>query len=203
MNTLKTYNVCFLGKTGYGKTSLTNAMFGTHFPTDPFYSCTHELYSVSLMDYHPKGSECLTAYDTPGIGEFPDDDIYYRYYEHAVSIADCIVLVLTFEKTDAPEQELLLKLKPFIDSHRDVKLIVALNHIDSDVVAMNKDYVSWDEENNSPSKDCQALITERMQIIHKKYDDIFPISAIVPVCAVREYGIEDLRNCIININQCK
>ena len=198
MKLLDTYNVCFLGKTGYGKSSLINAMFGTKFSTDPFYSCTKELYSVSLMNIHPKNKECVTVYDTPGIGEFPDDDIYYRYYEHAVSIANCVVLVVTFEKTDAPEQELLMNLKPFVNLDKKVKFIIALNHIDSTVVAMDKDYEPWNNVDNIPTKQCQAIIKERIKIIHQKFDGVFMIPEIIPVCAVRKYGIDKLKKCIIN-----
>ena len=115
MKSLNSYNVCFLGKTGYGKSSIINSLFGTNFSTDPLYSCTKDLFSVSKMGTYFDGRECLTVYDTPGIGEFPDDEPYQRYYEHVVSISDCIVLVVTFAKTDAPEQELLIKLKPFIN----------------------------------------------------------------------------------------
>ena len=148
MKPLQSYNVCFLGKTGYGKSTLINALFGTRFSTDPMFSCTKELYSVTKIGNYPDGKECITVFDTPGIGELPDDDIYQRYYEHVVSIADCIVLVVTFAKTDAPEQELLMKLKSFLNQSKKQKFIIAINHIDSTIVAMDTDYYPWKEETN-------------------------------------------------------
>lgn len=197
MKPLQSYNVCFLGKTGYGKSTLINALFGIHFSTDPMFSCTKELYSVTKMGNYPDGKECITVFDTPGIGELPDDDIYQRYYEHVVSIADCIVLVVTFAKTDAPEQELLMKLKSFLNQSKKQKFIIALNHIDSTIVAMDTAYNPWKEEANEPSDDCMALIEERTKIIHQKFDGLFLPIQIVPVCGMRDYGIENLKNEII------
>lgn len=199
MKLLKSYNVCFLGKTGYGKSSIINALFGTNFSTDPFYSCTKELYSVSILGKAPQGYDCITIYDTPGIGEFPDDDVYQAYYDHVVSIADVIVLVVTFAKTDAPEQELLLNLKQHLDVNKSTKFVVALNHIDSLIVAMDSDYIPWDEENNVPTLQCQSIIKERINIIHQKYDELFMPSEVVPICALRGYGIDDFRNTVLSI----
>lgn len=199
MKPLDSYKVCFIGKTGYGKSTIINALFGTKFSTDPLFSCTKELYAVTKMGHYPKGKECITIYDTPGIGEFPDDEPYQRYYEHVVGVADCIVLVVTFAKTDAPEQELLVSLKPLLHNEKSQKFIIAMNHIDSTIVAMDSNYVPWDETNNEPSKECKQLIEEREKIIHHKYDGLFLPFEVVPLCAMRNYGIVNLKNEILNI----
>lgn len=193
MKPLQSYNVCFLGKTGYGKSTIINALFGTNFSTDPLFPCTKELYTVTKMGNYPNNKECITIYDTPGIGEFPYDEPYQRYYEHVVGVADCIVLVVTFAKTDAPEQELLLGLKPFLNAQKVQKFIIAMNHIDSTIVAMDSDYVPWDETNNEPSPECKQLIEERERIIHQKYDGLFLPFEVIPICAMRNYGIGRLR----------
>ena len=88
MKTIDSYNVCFLGRTGNGKSSLINALWGTKFSTDPLVSCTKEMYTVTVLEENLNGNEGVTVIDTPGIGEFSTDSKYERFYEHAVSVAD-------------------------------------------------------------------------------------------------------------------
>lgn len=197
MKSLDSYSVCFLGKTGYGKSSIINSLFGTNFSTDPLFSCTKELYSVTKVGKYHDNKECITIFDTPGIGEFPENAPYQRYYEHVVGISDCIVLVVTFAKTDAPEQELLIGLKPYLNINKPQKFIIAMNHIDSTIVAMDSDYTPWNEKDNVPTVECKQLIEERERIIHQKYDGLFLPFKVVPVCAMRNYGTENLKKEII------
>lgn len=199
MKRLKNYNVCFIGRTGNGKTSLINAMFGTKFSTDPLVSCTKEMYSVTVLDSHPKRKESTTIIDTPGIGEFSSNSHYQRYYEHAVGIADCIVLVTTFDRTDAPAQRLLMSLRPFLNTKKTPRFVIALNHIDSRIIAGDDNsYVPWDENGNCPTARCQENIQTRINIIHERFDDLFLPFDIVPVCAMRNYMVEELKDKIIS-----
>lgn len=195
---MKSYGISFFGKTGYGKSSLVNCLFGTHFSTDPFYSCTKELYAVTTLADAPAGYEAVTVYDTPGIGEFPDDDPYQRYYDYAASQADVIVLVSTFSRADAPEQELLLSLRDSLDPERHPRFVIALNHIDSTKVAMTPDYNPWDDVRNEPSEECRELIRQRERILHEKFDDLFMAPTVVPVCAMRGYGIDHLKKILLH-----
>lgn len=198
MKTIDSYNVCLLGRTGNGKSSLINALWGTNFPTDPLVSCTKEMYSVTVLDATEKGREGVTVYDTPGIGEFSSDSKYERFYQHAVSIADCIVLVTTFDRTDAPAQKLLKRLKQYVNNEKEVKFVVALNHIDSKIVTDSDGvYEPWDEERNEPSLKCRENIDKRISIIHQKFDDKFLPFEVVPVCALRRYGITELKETIL------
>ena len=198
MATINSYNVCFLGRTGNGKSSLINEIWGTHFPTDPLLSCTKEMQTVTKMEDVVPGYEAVCIYDTPGIGEFSSSSRYEKYYEHAVTSADCIVLVTTFDRTDAPAQRLLLRVKEYVNANKNVKFIIALNHIDSRIVA-DKDntYEPWDTENNAPSAKCMENIETRIKLIHERYDNKFLPFEVVPVCALRKYGIEALKNAII------
>ena len=198
MATINSYNVCFLGRTGNGKSSLINEIWGTHFPTDPLLSCTKEMQTVTKMEDVVPGYEAVSIYDTPGIGEFSSSSRYEKYYEHAVSVADCIVLVTTFDRTDAPTQRLLLRMKEFVNANKNVKFIIALNHIDSRIVT-DKDntYEPWDAENNAPSAKCMENIETRIKLIHERYDNKFLPFEVIPVCALRKYGIETLKDAII------
>lgn len=198
MATINSYNICFLGRTGNGKSSLINEIWDTNFLTDPLLSCTKQMQIVTKMDDVVPGYEAVSIYDTPGIGEFSSSSRYEKYYEHAVTSADCIVLVTTLDRTDAPAQRLLLRMKEFVNANKNVKFIIALNHIDSRIVA-DKDntYEPWDIENNAPSAKCMENIETRIKFIHERYDNKFLPFEVVPVCALRKYGIEALKNAIM------
>lgn len=199
MKKIKSYNICFIGRTGNGKTSLINALFGTAFPTNAHVSSTKEMYTSTIMcDCEHSNIEAYTAIDTPGIGEFSNNDKYFRYYEHAASVADCVVLVMTLDRTDAPAQRLVLSLKDIL-SQRKRKYVIAINHIDSRVVTDNANTNEpWDNEVNSPTEQCLKNIKERADILKSKFDGKFPDDfEIIPVCALRKYGIENLKQTII------
>ena len=156
------------------------------------------MQTVTKMEDVVPGYEAVSIYDTPGIGEFSSSSRYEKYYEHAVTTADCIVLVTTFDRTDAPAQRLLLRMKEFVNANKNVKFIIALNHIDSRIVA-DKDntYEPWDIENNAPSAKCMENIETRIKLIHERYDNKFLPFEVIPVCALRKYGIETLKDAII------
>lgn len=193
MSILKDYKVCFIGRTGNGKTTLINSMYGTNFCTDPLVSCTKELYAVTLQRYYPDSYNSITIFDTPGIGEFSSNSQYQMYYQYAIKESDCIVLVSTFDRTDAPAQRLLLQLKPFI-KNSNVKFIVALNHIDSTIVAEDKEYIAWDDKENKPTPLCLEYIKLRIDEIHQKFDGKFLPFHVIPVCGIRKYNIINLLN---------
>lgn len=197
-NILTPYNICFLGRTGNGKSSLINELFGTKLNTDPLVSCTKELHAVTIVTDEVVNHDSITIYDTPGIGEYSSIVKYQRYYEYAVNKSDCIVLVTTFDRTDAAAQRLLMQMKPFVNQEKDVRFVIALNHIDSRIVSDKEaTYIPWDEELNEPSKKCLDFIEQRKEIINQRFVGKFLDFEIVPVCALRHYGIENLKNCLI------
>lgn len=195
---INTHNIVFLGQTGFGKSSLINILFGSHFNTDPLVSCTKELYSVTtIRKSEEEGERLVTVYDTPGIGEFSNNSIYQSYYNLAAALADHIVLVVTLDRTDSTSQDLLASLKPFLKSN-SVKFTIALNRIDSNGVKNETNYNSWDVENNTPSNECLRKIEKRLVTIKENYEDAdFLPFEIIPVSAIRNYGIKELRERIL------
>ena len=195
---IDSYNICFIGRTGNGKSSLINAIFGTTLNTDPLISCTKDMQVIYKLGFGSIEKEAVAVFDTPGIGEFSSNDKYMKYYAHAISEADCIVLVTTFDRTDAPAQRLLLELKKYVKSGLTPKFVIALNHIDSKIVGMlDSNYVPWDITNNVPTEACMDLIKERESVIHDKFDGLFLPFEIIPVCATRGYNINQLKEAIL------
>ena len=198
MKEINTYNVCFIGRTGNGKSSLINSLWNTGFATDSLVSCTKQLVSATIMSEEISGYEAICVYDTPGIGEFSSDSVYERYYEHAVSIADCVVLVTTFDRTDAPAQRLLMRLKQHVDNRKNVRFVIALNHIDSRVITDSESqYEPWNDEINMPSDKCLENVQERISLLNEKFKNKFLPFQVIPVCAARDYGIDELKKLII------
>lgn len=66
--------VSILGQTGTGKSSLVNALFGTHFETNDVHPCTAKLQSHK--EFTKSGQEIIFN-DLPGIGESSDADFQY------------------------------------------------------------------------------------------------------------------------------
>lgn len=58
----KPFKIAVLGQTGYGKSSLINALFGTNLKTDPVKPCTKKVEKIEVKN--DKG-DCLWFY---GIG---------------------------------------------------------------------------------------------------------------------------------------
>lgn len=195
---MKTHNICFIGQTGFGKSSLVNALFGTHFNTDPLVSCTKELYTVTTIHHSSKGDKLVSIYDTPGIGEFSSNSLYQIYYNLAVSKADHIVLVVTLDRTDATSQDLLESVLPYV-KNKKVKFTIAINRIDSKGVASVDDYSQWDDETNSPTASCLKHIAERRETLMVNFmkDFCFLPFEIVPVSAMKHYGLEGLKQRIL------
>lgn len=199
---MKSYNICFLGQTGFGKSSLINELFGAHFRTDPLVSCTKELYSVSVIESNGDEQNFITIYDTPGIGEFSDNSKYQEYYNYAVSRANHIVLVVTLDRTDRTSQDLLESIRPYLNN--GAKFTIALNKIDSGGVGEKGcDATAWDSNNNRPSDEWAERINKRIGTIIDNYSEseyfhFLPIDKIIPVCAMRRYGIAELKKQILN-----
>ncbi|MBD5249943.1 MAG: GTPase domain-containing protein [Barnesiella sp.] len=198
MKPLKSYNICFIGRTGNGKSSLINKLFNANFATHDLVSCTKDLFSVTKLLPDNDKYEAVTVYDTPGIGEFSSNSRYWRFYEYAIGKADCIVLVTTFDRTDAPVQRFLRELKPCLSDEKNVKFVVALNHIDThSITDADGNYCSWNTAIKEPTEECIANIKERIGIIHEKFDNRFIPFEVIPVCAVYNYNIETLKNEIL------
>jgi uncharacterized protein len=89
----KPLSAAIFGQTGCGKSSLTNAIFGTDFDVDDVKPCTKEPQSHASLD--PQGNK-IVFWDLPGIGESSTADARYidLYAQYAAS---CDVVLWAFQ----------------------------------------------------------------------------------------------------------
>ena len=91
-------------------------------------------------------------------------------------------------------------MKPFLKQGSTVRFVIALSHIDSTIITdANASYVPWNNEQNVPTEMCLANIKEREELIHARFDNKFLPFNVIPVCPVRQYGLEALKDEIIDI----
>ncbi len=113
------------GQTGVGKSSLTNALFGTHFNIDDISPCTKEPQKHSEKT---KDGKVLTFWDLPGIGEsvLADDQYIKRYIEIAKT---CDIVLWVFQADTRSVLADKLALKRMVDSLDDDNKQIFLSKI--------------------------------------------------------------------------
>ncbi len=89
----KPLSAAIFGQTGCGKSSLTNAIFGTEFDVDDVKPCTKEPQSHESVD---REGHLVTFWDLPGIGESGEADSAYldMYAKYA---EECDVVLWAFQ----------------------------------------------------------------------------------------------------------
>ena len=188
--------IAFMGKTGIGKSSLINTVFGLELPTNTVEECTKNVVGTWIRNEEQLFGLCdsVMVMDTPGISAALDNDTYYMpFYHHAIEIADCIVWVAQGNtRSDRADQEMLLKLKPYIKS--TTKLILCINMVDK----IGENYKNdWSNESNAPNQKMQALIEERSLDFQSKMKEVGIVpNAIVKCSAFKNYNMAGLLNAI-------
>ncbi len=178
--------VAVLGKTGVGKSSLTNALFGQDVcPISDVSACTRDPKEVFMK--LSGTSQGIRLMDVPGIGENSKrDEAYYRLYAEILKECDMVLWVLKGDdRAFASDEdfyntcmkEYIMKGKPFA---------VAINQIDK--IAPPRE---WDIENCKPSFKQISNIEKKVMYVAKLFGGL-PTSQIVPVSANDRYNLEKL-----------
>lgn len=171
------------GKTGVGKSSLCNALFGTDIcPISDVEACTRDTQEV-LLNMGDKGIKLI---DVPGVGESTiRDEEYGKLYSKLLPELDLVLWLIKSDDRALASDENFYKnvVRPHIDEGKPFFFV--LNQVDK-----IEPFREWDEDKHEPGP-------KQFQNIHRKIDDIakfFDIapSKVIPISANEKYNLTKL-----------
>lgn len=205
MDTLKNeiFTVVFFGKTGAGKSSTLNRIFGLKLETDAAVACTKAptpiLISRSMNPDLPM--EQVRVVDMPGIGESLEaDQIYLPFYETWIPLADSLVWVTQADTRAYKRDQIFLENLSHL-FHPSLFLTIALNKIDC--LGVDEDKLSFDVNLHQPSKAQLELLPEKVENIYGIFSEaikkrvLFERTDILPYSAFYNWGIQNLMTKIL------
>lgn len=171
------------GKTGVGKSSLCNSLFGKDVcQISDVEACTRNPQEV-IIGLGQKGLKLL---DVPGVGESSErDKEYSQLYAKLIPELDLVLWVIKADDRALTSDEVFYKsvIKPYIDEGKPFFFV--LNQVDK-----VEPFREWNEEKAEPG-------VKQFQNIHKKIETVggfFGItgSKIIPVSANENYNLTKL-----------
>lgn len=178
------------GKTGAGKSSLCNAVFGKDVcEISDIAGCTRKPQEV-ILDIGGKGLKLL---DVPGVGESHERDREYAdLYRSLLPELDLVMWVIKGDDRAFSSDETFYKnlVKPYVDKGRP--FVVVLNQVDK-----IEPFREWDESVKQPGAKQASNIEKKRQIVA----DIFglPLSCVIAVSASETYGLVSLVDKVIEL----
>jgi small GTP-binding protein len=188
-----TPTVGVFGKTGIGKSSLCNALFGKDTAkVDDIHACTREPQEI-LIQMSEAGSG-IKLIDLPGVGESQIRDAEYsELYKQWIPKLDLIIWVIRADDRTFTVDEHFYEtvIKKHIEESKTPFLVV-INQVDK----INP-IREWDTAKNTPGLAQMKIIGERTQWAATKFG--IPSSHIVSVSAFEKYNLGELVESIIDI----
>lgn len=178
--------VAIFGKTGVGKSSLTNALFGKDAcPVHDVEACTRDPKEVFMkLNGDSKGIKLL---DVPGIGENnARDKEYFLLYSEILKEADMVLWVLKGDDRTFSSDEDFYKtcMKPYIE--RGKPFVVAVNQVDK-----IEPFREWNLNECKPGPTQEGNIAKKLIYVAKQFGDL-PVSKVIDVSANERYNLNNL-----------
>jgi len=172
------------GKTGVGKSSLCNAVFGRDIcPISDVKACTRDPQEVFLSI----GKKGLKLVDVPGVGESGErDKEYLELYKKLLPELDLVLWVLKGDDRAFSSDETFYKklVRPYIQDSGKPFFIV-INQVDK-----IEPFREWDEENRRPGSKQAHNIEEKRKMVAGFFE--IPLSQVLAVSANERYGLVEL-----------
>lgn len=171
------------GKTGVGKSSLCNALFGMDIcPISDVEACTRDTQEVILK----MGNNGIKLIDVPGVGESTmRDEEYGKLYAKLLPELDLVLWLIKSDDRALASDENFYKnvVRPHIEEGKPFFFV--LNQVDK-----IEPFREWDEDKHEPGP-------KQFQNIHRKVDDVakfFDVapSKVIPVSANEKYNLTKL-----------
>jgi small GTP-binding protein len=179
----------FFGKTGVGKSSLCNALFGQDIcKINDVKACTRDPKKI-LANISGKG---ITLMDVPGVGESIErDEEYAELYANLLPELDLCLWVLKADDRALASEEKFYRdiVTPHLQEGKP--FLFALNQVDK--IEPVRD---WDEENKKPGNKQEANIDVKKADVSHTFNR--RITEVIPVSANEKYHLVELMNTIIH-----
>ncbi len=174
-----------MGKTGSGKSSLCNALFGQETAeVDDIGACTRYPQEITLTYKQGKG---LALIDMPGVGESEArDQEYAELYQSMLPELDLVLwLIKADDRALSIDQRFYRQIVlPYLKQH-DVPLLIVVSQ--SDKIEPCR---AWDETSKQPGLQQARHLQEKRVLLSRLFD--LPLTRICAVSAEYGYGLIDL-----------
>jgi len=171
------------GKTGVGKSSLCNALFGQDIcPISDVEACTRDTQEVLLKT----GGKGIKLLDVPGVGESQDrDEEYGKLYAKLLPELDLVLWLLKADDRAFSSDELFYKniVKPHIDEGK--RFFFVLNQVDK-----IEPFREWDVKEHRPGVTQFSNIHKKVQAVSRSFD--CPENWVIAVSANEHYNLDVL-----------
>jgi len=185
INEVLTYEpkVGIFGKTGVGKSSLCNALFGQNIcPISDVEACTRNPQEVILN----MGSKGLKLLDVPGVGESTErDEEYARLYANLLPELDLVLWLIKADDRAMASDENFYKniVRPHIEQGKPFFFV--LNQVDK-----IEPFREWNIEKHEPGPVQNQNIGRKVHSVASQFG--YPASKVIPVSAEEKYGLTEL-----------
>ncbi len=187
LNSILSYEprIGVFGKTGVGKSSLCNALFGKDVcPISDVEACTRDKKEVLVSI--SSGSKGIKLVDVPGVGESSDRDKEYAdMYAHLLPQLDVVLWVIKGDDRAFSSDEKFYHniVKPHIEQGKPFFFV--LNQVDK-----IEPFRQWNNEKHEPGAEQFVNISNKQKYV----TDVFkvPSSKVIPVSALEKYNLTKL-----------